>query len=67
MSVSETRPSKPIVFCPSVYRPFQRLLKGLVKEFFTTYLNHFIVNKMRMSHIYQPVMLMKLLESGGEC
>src|SRR5215470_8798810 len=30
-------------------------------------LNHFIVNKMRMSHIYQPVMLMKLLESGGEC
>src|SRR5215467_11151284 len=30
-------------------------------------LNHFINNKMRMSHIYQPVMLMKLLESGGEC
>ena len=30
-------------------------------------LNRFIVNKMRMSHIYQPVMLMKLLESGGEC
>jgi ATP adenylyltransferase len=30
-------------------------------------LNYFIVNKMRMSHIYQPVMLMKLLESGGEC
>ena len=25
----------------------------------------FIENKMRMSHIYQPVMLMALLKSGG--
>jgi len=30
-------------------------------------LNHFIRTRMRMSHIYQPVMLMTLLESGGEC
>ena len=26
---------------------------------------NFIQNRMRMSHIYQPVMLTKLLESGG--
>ncbi len=38
MSASETRLSKPIAFWPSVYRPFQRLLKRLVKELFTTYL-----------------------------
>jgi ATP adenylyltransferase len=28
-------------------------------------LNDFIRNKMRMSHIYQPVMLMELLKRGG--
>jgi ATP adenylyltransferase len=28
-------------------------------------LNDFIRNKMRMSHVYQPVMLMELLEKGG--
>ena len=27
----------------------------------------FITNKMRMSHIYQPVMLMALLTKGGKC
>lgn len=30
-------------------------------------LTEFIQNKMRMAHIYQPVMLMSLLENGGEC
>ena len=29
-------------------------------------LEDFIRNKMKMSHIYQPVMLKVLLESGGE-
>jgi hypothetical protein len=38
MSASETSLSKPIAFWPSVYRPFQRLLKKLVKELFTIYL-----------------------------
>ncbi len=28
-------------------------------------LKHFIENQMRMSHIYQPLMLMELIESGG--
>ena len=27
----------------------------------------FIENRMRMSHLYQPVMLMALLNSGGKC
>ena len=27
----------------------------------------FITNKMRMSHLYQPVMLMELLTKGGKC
>ena len=27
----------------------------------------FIQNKMRMSHVYQPVMLVTLLEHGGPC
>ena len=30
-------------------------------------LAEFIEKKMRMSHIYQPVMLMSLLENGGKC
>jgi hypothetical protein len=30
-------------------------------------LAHFIINKMRMSHLYQPVMLMELLAKGGKC
>jgi diadenosine tetraphosphate (Ap4A) HIT family hydrolase len=30
-------------------------------------LHEFILHKMRMSHIYQPVMLRTLLENGGEC
>lgn len=30
-------------------------------------LREFIQNKMRMSHIYQPVMLMTLLRKGGAC
>ena len=30
-------------------------------------LHEFILHKMRMSHIYQPVMLRALLENGGEC
>ena len=29
-------------------------------------LENFIRDEMRMSHIYQPVMLMKLLESSGK-
>ena len=32
----------------------------------TTNLHHFITKKMRMSHIYQPVMIKTLLQSGGE-
>ena len=32
----------------------------------TTDLKHFITKKMRMSHIYQPVMIKALLENGGE-
>ena len=28
-------------------------------------LKHFIIKRMRMSHIYQPVMLMTLLKEGG--
>jgi ATP adenylyltransferase len=32
----------------------------------TTDLHHFITKKMRMSHIYQPVMIKALLENGGE-
>jgi len=34
-----------------------------------TYQEHaeFITSKMRMSHIYQPVMLMSLLAKGGKC
>ena len=28
-------------------------------------LKHFLINRMRMSHIYQPVMLMTLLKEGG--
>src|SRR5687768_3941029 len=28
---------------------------------------NFIRNEMRMSHVYQPVMLMTLLENNGEC
>jgi len=28
-------------------------------------LKHFISKKMRMSHIYQPVMIKTLLENGG--
>lgn len=32
-----------------------------------TELQDFIRNKMRMSHIYQPVMLMTLLKKGGSC
>ena len=32
----------------------------------TTDLIHFISKKMRMSHIYQPVMIKALLENGGE-
>jgi hypothetical protein len=27
----------------------------------------FVQNRMRMSHIYQPVMLLALLQHGGEC
>ena len=27
----------------------------------------FITNKMRMSHLYQPVMLMELLAKGDRC
>jgi ATP adenylyltransferase len=27
----------------------------------------FVDKKMRMSHIYQPVMLMALLSNGGKC
>lgn len=30
-------------------------------------LHEFILHKMRMSHIYQPVMLRALLENGGSC
>ena len=30
-------------------------------------LKNFINNKMRMSHLYQPVMLMTLLKNGGKC
>jgi len=30
-------------------------------------LKDFIVHKMRMSHIYQPVMLIALLDNGGRC
>jgi ATP adenylyltransferase len=30
-------------------------------------LEDFIQNKMRMSHIYQPVMLMILLKNNGNC
>ena len=30
-------------------------------------LSDFVQNRMRMSHIYQPVMLMTLLRSGGQC
>ena len=30
-------------------------------------LKDFINNKMRMSHLYQPVMLMTLLKNGGKC
>jgi ATP adenylyltransferase len=30
-------------------------------------LKDFITNKMRMSHIYQPVMLLTLLRADGEC
>jgi ATP adenylyltransferase len=30
-------------------------------------LANFITGQMRMSHIYQPVMLMELLERGGKC
>ena len=30
-------------------------------------LQDFIQNKMRMSHLYQPVMLITLLEHGGPC
>ena len=29
-------------------------------------LSHYISNQMRMSHIYQPVMLRELLKSNGE-
>jgi hypothetical protein len=29
-------------------------------------LKHFIANVMQMSHIYQPVMLMTLIEKGGQ-
>lgn len=32
----------------------------------TTDLRHFISKKMRMAHIYQPVMIKALLENGGE-
>ena len=28
-------------------------------------LKDFLINRMRMSHIYQPVMLMTLLKNGG--
>ncbi|MBT4035007.1 MAG: HIT family hydrolase, partial [Candidatus Marinimicrobia bacterium] len=28
-------------------------------------IHEFIKNKMRMSHIYQPVMIKRLLETGG--
>jgi len=28
-------------------------------------LKHFLIKRMRMSHIYQPVMLMTLLKEGG--
>ena len=35
-------------------------------EIMTTDLQNFINNKMRMSHIYQPVMLKVLLKSDGE-
>ena len=30
-------------------------------------LENFIANNMRMSHIYQPVMLLKLLDKDGRC
>ena len=30
-------------------------------------LRDFLQNRMQMSHIYQPVMLMTLLGSGGRC
>ena len=30
-------------------------------------LKNFINNKMRMSHLYQPVMLVALLKNGGRC
>jgi ATP adenylyltransferase len=30
-------------------------------------LKDFILKKMRMSHIYQPVMLLTLLLANGEC
>lgn len=30
-------------------------------------LKNFINKKMRMSHLYQPVMLMTLLKNGGKC
>ena len=29
------------------------------------HLKDFIINKMRMSHIYQPVMLIEILKNGG--
>lgn len=32
-----------------------------------TNLYQFVSNRMRMSHVYQPVMLMTLLENGGSC
>ena len=32
----------------------------------TTDLMHFISKQMRMSHIYQPVMIKALLENGGQ-
>jgi ATP adenylyltransferase len=30
-------------------------------------LTEFVERRMRMSHIYQPVMLLTLLQHGGEC
>jgi len=30
-------------------------------------LYNFIQNQMRMSHVYQPLMLMTMLENNGEC
>jgi ATP adenylyltransferase len=43
-------------------------MDGVVREFLKyNQLVDFISNRMRMSHIYQPVMLIELLRSGGRC